>query len=187
MLIYPVLQLLNFNSPSYRYSYIHDNFLPTRDAMIYYYLYYAFGHIRHYADFYSTRHCPRDVMDAIVDEYMPLDVLPHDDAYREFAAKPQPESSELWESVKDKILDPYLCPLMAKNLTHLPRAYVTVAQNDVIRDEGLWYGHRLQDAGVTAEVDLFKIGFHSWQLFSEDLSQSDENLAKLTAYINKHL
>ena len=44
--------------------------------------------------------------------------------------------------------DPRVSPLLAEDLSGLPRAYVTVGGFDVLRDETVAYARRLQDAGV---------------------------------------
>lgn len=44
--------------------------------------------------------------------------------------------------------DPYVSPLLAADLSGLPRAYVAVAGFDVLHDEGVAYARRLARAGV---------------------------------------
>lgn len=43
---------------------------------------------------------------------------------------------------------PYAMPLLATNFSHLPNAFIAVAQFDPLRDDGRLYAERLQAAGV---------------------------------------
>ncbi|WP_339457303.1 MULTISPECIES: alpha/beta hydrolase [unclassified Pseudomonas] len=45
---------------------------------------------------------------------------------------------------------PYAMPLLAEDLSGLPKAFIAVAQFDPLRDDGLLYAERLQAAGVVS-------------------------------------
>ncbi|OQV18014.1 putative Arylacetamide deacetylase [Hypsibius exemplaris] len=64
-----------------------------------------------------------------------------------------------------KILDPYLCPMMADSLSGLPPALILVSEFDTIRDDALAYADRLRAEG--ADVTLQRTnGFHGIYLFA---------------------
>lgn len=58
-------------------------------------------------------------------------------------------------------VSPYAAPARAEDLTTLPPAYVSLAQHDPLRDEGLEYGRRLAEAGIPTEMQLYPGTFHA--------------------------
>jgi acetyl esterase/lipase len=62
----------------------------------------------------------------------------------------------------------------AKDLTGLPPAYVSVAQFDPLRDEGIDYARALLEAEVSCELHLFPGTFHGSSLVSyAEISQRE--------------
>ncbi len=57
-------------------------------------------------------------------------------------------------------VSPYASPARAVDLTGLPRTYLTTAEFDPLRDEGLIYAMRLLQAGVSVELHQFAGAYH---------------------------
>ena len=57
-------------------------------------------------------------------------------------------------------VSPYAAPARASDLNGLPSAYISTMEFDPLRDEGLLYGLRLLQAGVSVELHSFPGTFH---------------------------
>ncbi|WP_327352463.1 alpha/beta hydrolase [Streptomyces sp. NBC_01304] len=60
----------------------------------------------------------------------------------------------------------YAAPGRWNDLTGLPAAYILVAENDPLRDEGLDYGRRLVESGVSTELHLVPGAFHLFEAYA---------------------
>ncbi|GAA4701611.1 alpha/beta hydrolase [Brevibacillus fulvus] len=78
--------------------------------------------------------------------------------------------------------DKYIAPLLAEDLGQLPPALIIVAENDVLRDEGLAYAERLQQAGVQVETSyehgLIHGYFTNMAVFPERIKQTVGKIAQ---------
>jgi acetyl esterase/lipase len=57
-------------------------------------------------------------------------------------------------------VSPYASPTMATDLSGLPPTYLTTMEFDPLRDEGIQFGLRLLEAGVSVELHSFPGTFH---------------------------
>jgi acetyl esterase/lipase len=60
----------------------------------------------------------------------------------------------------------YAAPARASDLSGLPPAYISTAEQDPLRDEGILYGLRLLQAGVSVELHQFPGTFHGSTLMA---------------------
>lgn len=56
----------------------------------------------------------------------------------------------------------YAAPTRARDLTHLPPAYLCVGEADLLRDENIAYATRLMQAGVPTELHVYPGAFHGF-------------------------
>jgi acetyl esterase/lipase len=54
----------------------------------------------------------------------------------------------------------YAAPARAEDLSGLPPAYISTAENDPLRDEGMIYALRMLQSGVSVELHQFPGTFH---------------------------
>lgn len=55
-----------------------------------------------------------------------------------------------------KLYLPEVSPLLADDLTRLPKTYLAVCEWDTLRDEGLLYAQRLKESGIHVHVDFYE-------------------------------
>ena len=95
-------------------------------------------------------------------------------SYREFADGPHLTAKAMawfWDAYlpeKDKRDEPTASPLRAsvEELTGLPDAFVLVAENDVLRDEGEAYGRKLVEAGVRTTSARYNGTLHDFMMLN---------------------
>ncbi|MEK4252507.1 alpha/beta hydrolase fold domain-containing protein [Ureibacillus sp. FSL K6-2830] len=63
---------------------------------------------------------------------------------------------------EDETYHQYVSPLLAKDLTNLPSAFIIVAENDVLRDEGIAYEKKLEDSGGKVKLRIARGLVHSY-------------------------
>jgi acetyl esterase len=76
--------------------------------------------------------------------------------------KDMPLAIERYLNSKDECLDPYVSPILAKDFSNLPPAYVITAGYDVLRDEGHAYALKLVKAGVLVAIRCYKEFMHGF-------------------------
>lgn len=62
----------------------------------------------------------------------------------------------------EDLSNPYLCPLRAEDLSHMPEALIITAEKDVVRDEGELYGERMEKAGCKVTLHRYDKALHGF-------------------------
>jgi len=74
-------------------------------------------------------------------------------------------NASMWEAylknAEEKWI-PYLVPMLSENLRELPDTYIEPQQIDVLCDEALAYGKRLEDAEVAVHLNLISGSYHGF-------------------------
>lgn len=79
--------------------------------------------------------------------------------------------------------NPLAAPLHAESHAGLPRAFVAVAENDPLRDDGYAYADKLHAAGVPVEVDPGKGLIHGYLRAMEYCDAAREKLDLMTNWL----
>ncbi|NWH77492.1 AAAD deacetylase, partial [Piaya cayana] len=157
-LIYPALQTLDLNSPSYR-----DN--ANKPVLS------KWSLVRVLSEYFTS---DPSLMEAIAsNRHVPVEashlfqfvnwsnLLPEELKKDHVYTAPTYGSSELAQKYPG-FLDPRAAPLLASDaqLRELPLTYILTCEHDVLRDDGFMYATRLRAAGVPVTHDHAKDAFH---------------------------
>lgn len=159
ILIYPGLQALDFNLPSYQQN--RGVPLLFRERAAFFALLYLNGDALHMQEVLEGSHIPPDLRlkyrkwvspDNIPEEFKVRGVKP---------LGPTDFIAEVYETVK-RFCEPNLCPLLAEDsvVHQLPESFILTCEYDVLRDDGLLYKKRLEDNGVRVTWYHLEDGFH---------------------------
>ncbi|KAM6240967.1 arylacetamide deacetylase-like 4 [Porphyrio hochstetteri] len=159
ILIYPGLQALDFNLPSYQQN--RGVPLLFRERAAFYVLQYLNGHALHMQEVLEGSHIPPD-MRLKYRKWVSPDNIPEKFKVRGYRPhKPHEFKADVSEKVK-RLSEPNLCPLLAEDavVRQLPETFILTCEYDVLRDDGLLYKKRLEDNGVRVTWYHLEDGFH---------------------------
>jgi acetyl esterase/lipase len=83
-------------------------------------------------------------------------------------------------------VSPYCAPARSKDLTGLPPTFISVAELDVFRDEGLTYATRLMESDVPTELHVYPGAFHAWDLFAPSSGLAVSFFQAWFGYMSRH-
>uniref|UniRef100_A0A3B5M5Z9 Neutral cholesterol ester hydrolase 1 n=1 Tax=Xiphophorus couchianus TaxID=32473 RepID=A0A3B5M5Z9_9TELE len=171
-LIYPVLQALDFNTPSYVQN--RNMAILPRQVMVQFWLQYLGADISLRPQLIANNHSALQHSALTPELRSRLDWTSLLSQKFKKSYKPvvvERDSHGLLKKIPG-LLDTRSSPLLAgpEVLAKCPRTYILTCEFDVLRDEGLMYARRLKDAGVSVTSDYYEDGFHgclsfiSWPL-----------------------
>ncbi|XP_077987860.1 neutral cholesterol ester hydrolase 1-like [Glandiceps talaboti] len=165
-LIYPALQAVDFDTPSYQQN--GDLFFLPRLKMIKYWARYMNGDLRYLDAMVTNNHTSPEIkhktQDRIAHKFLPT-------KFKQYSYK-EPMTLNVGEKdismkIETILLDPYFAPLMRSDLRGLPPAYILTSEFDVLRDDGIFYAKNLEKAGVKVTWKNYEDGFHGITVYPE--------------------
>ncbi|NXR00886.1 AAAD deacetylase, partial [Sagittarius serpentarius] len=162
-LLYPALQTLDLDLPSYREN--ENKPVLTKPLMAKFWSEYFASDSSLMEAMASNRHVP--VESSHLFQFVNWsNLLPEELKKDHVYSSPTYGSSELAQKYPG-FLDPRAAPLLASNarLHGLPLTYILTCEHDVLRDDGVMYAQRLRAAGVPVTHDHAKDAFHGVMMF----------------------
>ncbi|CAH6789248.1 Nceh1 [Phodopus roborovskii] len=166
-LIYPVLQALDFNTPSYQQN-VNTPILP-RHVMVKYWVDYFKGNYDFVQAMIVNNHTALDVeRAAALRARLNWTSLLPPSIRKNYKPVIQTTGDARITQEIPQLLDATSSPLIADEevLQDLPKTYILTCEHDVLRDDGIMYAKRLESAGVNVTLDHFEDGFHGCMIFT---------------------
>uniref|UniRef100_A0A1I7U002 Abhydrolase_3 domain-containing protein n=1 Tax=Caenorhabditis tropicalis TaxID=1561998 RepID=A0A1I7U002_9PELO len=183
VLIYPLLQMADMQTVSYRYfhSRLDGYALVDPESVAYYYMFYAGINMDEKSYLVPSVMSNGHVADHLqneIDEIMAYEkVIESTLTYRNssvpkrWAVRQSLEAQQLMEPF---LTNPDFSPMMRKDVFNMPPTMVVTCEFDVLRDEGMIYANRLQTAGVPTTAINYKNGFHAMLNFHSELYEASK-------------
>lgn len=186
LLIYPVLQAVDLMLPSYQQNAAGP--LLNCGLMCWFFSHLYAKNDSYILYFETNTHLPGYVRQHYANDLLNHNNLPPKNRYDPYVP-PNYDSgdSEIWDAIKDNILDPYHFPLMANNFEGLPDTYLFTCQYDVLRDEGYLYAGVLREAGVKMTHYHSPVGWHGIINFLNVNNDSLGVMKRMCAFLHENL
>ncbi|TRY58961.1 hypothetical protein DNTS_033930 [Danionella cerebrum] len=167
VLIYPVLQALDFNTASYQQN--QDVPILYRRLMARFWLEYLGADPELVNPIMMNNHTALDQIQLSQNlaKLNWTNLLPKQLKKHYKPVFPSTGSPNILKDVPG-LLDARAAPLLAEDevLRKAPRAYVMTGEHDVLRDDGMMYARRLELAGVSVTNEHYQDGFHGCVTFA---------------------
>ncbi|NXC41323.1 ADCL4 protein, partial [Penelope pileata] len=160
ILIYPFLQAVDFNLPSYQ----QNATIPIliRERTVYLGLKYISKDLNSMHKILEGCHVPEHLRQKYR-KWLTPDNIPHEFKVRGYTphTAPPPCPDEICEIAKP-CFEPVFSPLLCEDsvIAQLPETFILTCEYDVLRDDGLLYKKRLEDHGIKVTLCHLEEGFH---------------------------
>ncbi|CAB3399922.1 unnamed protein product [Caenorhabditis bovis] len=194
VLIYPLLQMADMQTISYRYflNRLSGYALVDPESVAYYYMFYAGINMDEKAylvpDILTNGHVSPKLKDH-VDEIYSYNVILEDEMNYRNSSIPQRavvrQNREAQKLLEPFLTNPDFSPLMRKDLSGMPPTMVITCEFDILRDEGIVYAERLKIAGVVTHAINYENGFHAMLNFHSELFEASQSVADIEEWTLK--
>ncbi|XP_074536133.1 arylacetamide deacetylase [Halichoeres trimaculatus] len=168
-LIYPVLQALDLNTPSYQQN--RDMPILPRTLMVRFWSQYFTSNQAFFRAMMTNTHNSPESSSLL--KFVNWSIFLPEKYHGKYnysapvvvqGAREDVGMDGLSRSLSDPRASPLLVP--DTDLHSLPKAYIITCEYDVLRDDGLMYATRLQAAGVEVTLEHYEAGFHGGIMFT---------------------
>ncbi|KAL6116023.1 aadac [Pungitius sinensis] len=169
-LIYPVLQALDLNTPSYQQN--QDMPILPRTLMVRFWSEYFTSDKALFRAMMANTHNNAESSSLL--KFVNWSAFLPETYHKKYnytapAVAEGAEGAGVWTDGPSRSLaDPRASPLLVPDsaLRSLPKAYVLTCEYDVLRDDGIMYVTRLRSAGVEVTHEHYDTGFHGGLMFT---------------------
>jgi acetyl esterase/lipase len=92
---------------------------------------------------------------------------------------------ELYKGSPADAVNPYFAPLEAADLSRQPRTLIITAEYCPLRDEGEYYGKKLEEAGNQVTVYRMKDAFHAYMMLPPRFVHVKKTYDLINAFLDK--
>lgn len=92
---------------------------------------------------------------------------------------------DLYKTSDEDLLNPYLAPILSKDLSGQPKTLIITAQYDPLRDEGELYGKKLYEFGNEVEVYRMKDALHGFISLPRRFVHVKRSYELINRFLNK--
>ncbi|KFQ86808.1 Arylacetamide deacetylase-like 4, partial [Phoenicopterus ruber ruber] len=159
ILIYPFLQCVDFNLPSYQQNKRIPILLKERILTLG--LKYLNKDLSYLELLLKGRHVPEDLQ-LKYQKWVSADNIPPEFKTRGYKPSTTDPGSKELDALSSLAFDPVFSPLLAEDsvIAQLPETFILTCEFDVLRDDGLLYKKRLEDHGIKVTWCHLQEGFH---------------------------
>nr|XP_060614689.1 arylacetamide deacetylase-like 3 isoform X2 [Anolis sagrei ordinatus]XP_060614691.1 arylacetamide deacetylase-like 3 isoform X2 [Anolis sagrei ordinatus] len=159
ILLYPSLQALDFDLPSYQQNRAVPPLFRERSAV--YFLQYLNGNVEHLEEVLEGSHVPTNVR-LRYRKWLSADNIPKEFKTRGYTPFVHVAGDDVVSERLSNLRSPECSPLVVEDgvVRRLPETFLLTCEYDVLRDDGLLYKKRLEDNNVTVTWYHISHGFH---------------------------